>query len=78
VAVINALEDDTKRLTDDELRAKTLEFRARIAARLEGIKDAEELKTASGRLWTRFCPRPSRWCAKRAGARCRCATSTCS
>jgi len=25
---------------------KTLEFRARIAARLEGIKDAEELKTA--------------------------------
>jgi preprotein translocase subunit SecA len=46
VAVINALEDDTKRLTDDELRAKTLEFRARIAARLEGIKDAEELKTA--------------------------------
>jgi preprotein translocase subunit SecA len=46
VAVINALEDDIKRLTDEELRAKTLEFRARIAARLEGITDAEELKTA--------------------------------
>ncbi|MGB9407968.1 MAG: hypothetical protein WCA89_10550, partial [Terracidiphilus sp.] len=33
VAVINALEEDTKRLTDDELRARTVEFRARIAAR---------------------------------------------
>ena len=29
-------------LSDEELRAKTLEFRARIAARLEGIEDAEE------------------------------------
>ena len=42
VALINALEEDTKRLTDDELRAKTVEFRARIAERLEGISDAEE------------------------------------
>ena len=31
-----------KALSDDELRAKTLEFRARIAARLEGIDDADE------------------------------------
>ena len=29
-------------LTDTELRGKTLEFRARIAARLDGIDDAEE------------------------------------
>src|SRR5450631_222577 len=36
------LEPATKALSDAELRAKTLEFRARIAARLEGIDDAEE------------------------------------
>jgi preprotein translocase subunit SecA len=46
VAVINALEEDTKQLTDEGLRAKTVEFRARIAERLEGIKDADERKTA--------------------------------
>src|ERR1700677_2335013 len=36
------LEPAMKALSDEELRAKTLEFRARIAARLEGINDAEE------------------------------------
>jgi preprotein translocase subunit SecA len=44
VAVISALEADTKKLTDDQLRAKTIEFRARIAARLEGIPDDAEHK----------------------------------
>jgi preprotein translocase subunit SecA len=44
VALINALEEDTKQLTDEGLRTKTVEFRARIAARLEGITDADELK----------------------------------
>src|ERR1700739_1247521 len=37
-----ALEPAMKALSDDELRAKTLEFRARFAARLEGIDDAED------------------------------------
>jgi preprotein translocase subunit SecA len=46
VAVIGALEADTKQLSDDQLRAKTVEFRQRIAARLEGITDADELKAA--------------------------------
>ena len=46
VAVINSLEEDTKQLTDEQLRAKTKEFREQIAARVEGIKDAAELKTA--------------------------------
>jgi preprotein translocase subunit SecA len=42
VAVISALEADTKKLTDEQLREKTAEFRARIAAHLEGIPgDAE-------------------------------------
>jgi preprotein translocase subunit SecA len=46
VATINALEEDTKQLTDEQLRAKTVEFRERIAARLEGITDADAKKTA--------------------------------
>ena len=46
VATINDLEPATKQLTDEELRAKTVEFRARIAARREGITDEEELKAA--------------------------------
>ncbi|MGE0130856.1 MAG: preprotein translocase subunit SecA [Blastocatellales bacterium] len=40
VVRINALESEVKRLSDDQLRAKTEEFRARLAERLEG---AEEL-----------------------------------
>jgi preprotein translocase subunit SecA len=46
VALINALEEDTKQLTDEQLRAKTVEFRARIAERLEGITDADERRAA--------------------------------
>ncbi|MBV8673902.1 MAG: preprotein translocase subunit SecA, partial [Acidobacteriaceae bacterium] len=42
VATINALEPEMQRLSDDELREKTAEFRSRIAAALEGITDAEE------------------------------------
>src|SRR6201996_9239509 len=36
------LEPAMQALTDEALRAKTLEFRARIAARLDGIEDAEK------------------------------------
>jgi preprotein translocase subunit SecA len=46
VATINDLEAGIKPLTDDELRAKTAEFRARIAAKLEGTKGAEAVKAA--------------------------------
>ena len=46
VLVINALEEDTKRLTDEQLRAKTVEFRARIAAAIEGITDPDAIKAA--------------------------------
>jgi preprotein translocase subunit SecA len=46
VAVINDLEPATKQLSDEELRAKTVEFRARIAAKLEGITDEEAVKAA--------------------------------
>ena len=42
VQAINALEPATQQLSDEQLRAKTDEFRARIAAALEGITDADE------------------------------------
>jgi preprotein translocase subunit SecA len=41
VAQINALEDSTKVLSDEQLRARTVEFRARIAAKVQGITDAQ-------------------------------------
>jgi preprotein translocase subunit SecA len=44
VAEISALEPETKQLTDEQLRYKTVEFRARIAAKLDGITDEEERK----------------------------------
>jgi preprotein translocase subunit SecA len=46
VAEINRLEPEIKRLSDDELRAKTEEFRERLAKRLEGANElpAEERK----------------------------------
>ena len=39
VAAINALEPEMQKLSDDELRAKTAEFRARIQERLSSIAD---------------------------------------
>ena len=46
VAQINSLEEGIKLLSDEQLRAKTAEFRARIAEQVKGITDADELKTA--------------------------------
>jgi preprotein translocase subunit SecA len=46
VAQINSLEPATKQMTDEQLRAKTVEFKSRIAAKLEGITDEDELKAA--------------------------------
>jgi len=46
VDTINSLEAELKPLSDEELRAKTVEFRARIAAKLEGMTDAAEIKAA--------------------------------
>src|SRR5580698_225176 len=43
---INALEPQIVPLTDDQLRAKTVDFRARIAARLEGITGEDQIKAA--------------------------------
>jgi len=46
VATINELEAEIKPLTDEQLRDKTVEFRATIAARLQGLTDAVEIKAA--------------------------------
>ncbi len=43
VQQVNALEPETQKLTDEELRAKTDEFRARIAAKRQGITREEDL-----------------------------------
>ena len=46
VSVIQSFEPQVVNLTDEQLRAKTVEFRARLATRLEGITDPEEIKAA--------------------------------
>ena len=69
VEQINSLEPAMKQLTDEQLRAKTEEFRQRIRERVDSIEDADEKdRGAEGRRSTRFCPRPSPSCAKAAGA----------
>ena len=39
---INALEPETKQLTDEQLRAKTDEFRQRIRERVDAVEDPDE------------------------------------
>jgi preprotein translocase subunit SecA len=46
VATINDLEPGIRQLSDEQLQAKTVEFRGRIAARLEGITDEDALRAA--------------------------------
>jgi preprotein translocase subunit SecA len=46
VNAINAMEPETKKLSGEDLKARTAEFRTRIAARLEGITDKDEIKAA--------------------------------
>jgi preprotein translocase subunit SecA len=56
LAEINAHEPAMKALSDDELAAKTAEFRARIAAALEGLTDPEEIATAEKRVLDDLLP----------------------
>jgi len=46
LAQINSFDEATIALTDEQLAAKTLEFRARIAKAIEGLNDEEEIKAA--------------------------------
>ncbi|MFI5103100.1 MAG: preprotein translocase subunit SecA, partial [Terriglobales bacterium] len=45
VGAINALEPEMQKLSDDELRGKTAEFRARVQERLSSIADEPEADT---------------------------------
>ena len=56
VAAIGAFEDGIKKLSDEELRGKTAEFKARIAAQLEGITEAEEKKKAEQAVLDEILP----------------------
>ncbi len=56
VLEISAMEPDVKKLSDEELKAKTVEFRARIAARLNGITDADEKKAAEKQALDEILP----------------------
>ncbi|MEI9970088.1 MAG: hypothetical protein WDM87_16230 [Terracidiphilus sp.] len=56
VIEISAMEPDVKKLSDEELKAKTVEFRARIAARLDGITDADEKKAAEKQVLDEILP----------------------
>ena len=46
VTAISALEPEIKKLSDEQLCAKTAEFRARIAARIANLTDPEAIKAA--------------------------------
>jgi len=56
VAEINAFEPEIKQLTDEQLREKTIEFRARIAKKLEGITDEEAIKAAEAEALEELLP----------------------
>ncbi|MDR3722974.1 MAG: preprotein translocase subunit SecA [Terracidiphilus sp.] len=56
VLSINEFEADIKPLTDEQLRAKTVEFRQRIAAKLEGITDKDAIYEAEKQALDELLP----------------------
>ncbi|MGB7263985.1 MAG: preprotein translocase subunit SecA, partial [Terracidiphilus sp.] len=56
VSSISAMEPENKKLSDEEMKAKTTEFRARIAARVEEITDADEKKAAEREILDEILP----------------------
>jgi preprotein translocase subunit SecA len=56
VASIGALEPAMQGLSDDQLRAKTVEFRARITQKLEGMTDADARKVAEREVLEEVLP----------------------
>ena len=56
VEEVNAFEASIEPLTDEQLRAKTTEFRGRILSRLEGIEDAAERKAAEKQVLEELLP----------------------
>jgi len=56
VTQISAREPEIEKLSNEQLRGKTAEFRSRIAARLEGITDAEEKQKAEREVLDEILP----------------------
>ncbi len=56
VAQINAFEPEIQKLSDEQLRDKTVEFRARIAAKLNGLKDEDEITSAENAALDELLP----------------------
>ena len=56
VQTIGALEPAMQQISDEELRARTLEFRARIQSRLAGIDDADERVAAEKEALNEIMP----------------------
>ena len=56
VKAINALEPAMQQLTDEQMRAKTDEFRARIAAAIADITDPEERTKAEQDVMEQILP----------------------
>jgi len=56
LSVIASFEEGFKALTDEQLAAKTVEFRARIAKAIEGITDAEEIVAAEKAILDELLP----------------------
>jgi preprotein translocase subunit SecA len=56
VRIIGDLEPEMQKLSDEELQAKTPEFRARIAQALEGIEDEDEREKAEKEVLEEILP----------------------
>ena len=56
VGQIGAFEPEMEKLSDEQLRAKTAEFRGRIAARLQGITEPEAIPAAEGEAVNELLP----------------------
>lgn len=52
----NQLEEQFEKLTDDELKAKTVEFRARLSSRLAGLDNNEERKATEQAVLDELLP----------------------
>jgi preprotein translocase subunit SecA len=53
---INSLESQTKALTDDQLRARTIEFKERVQRAVEGVTDKEERKRREQAILNEILP----------------------
>ena len=68
VEAINALEPETKQLSDEQLRAKTEEFRQRIRERVDAVEDPDEKDRELAAVLDEILPEAFAVCARPAGA----------